>query len=244
MARVRFDSGPRTGEAVELNGSKTVFGRNNSCDCVLPHPTVSRHHFFIESVQSKHLLVDDKSGNGTYVNGKPVSWIELSSGDQIRAGPFLLVFESESSSPTSTQAEIDLPTSVAASRYSTEYPREYLVGIDHFNEGRYYDAHEVWEEIWLRSSGVAKLFYQTLIQAAVGLLHYERGNARGAKGMFNNVCERLRQLPSDYMSLDLVEFEKQFRSFFQNAIECDWEGCPQTGLPAPVLKLQPSDRAL
>src|SRR5204862_3147329 len=93
--------------------------------------------------------------------------------------------------------------------FSGAYPREYLQGIEDFNAGRYFDAHEIWEEIWLRSSGDTKLFYQMLIQAAVGLHHYERGNARGARGMNTNVTDKLGRLPSAYMSLDLVEFARQ-----------------------------------
>ncbi|HEY6329060.1 MAG TPA: DUF309 domain-containing protein, partial [Blastocatellia bacterium] len=59
---------------------------------------------------------------------------------------------------------------------ATSYPRQYSDGIIHFNSRRYYEAHEVWEEVWLESTGTEKLFYQMLIQSAVGLHHYERGN--------------------------------------------------------------------
>src|SRR5262249_21985102 len=95
MARVRIDSGPRTGESVLLDRPKVVFGRHKSCDFVLGHPTVSRRHFFIELQGAKFLLVDEGSGNGTFLNDEPVSWIELNNGDRIRAGPFVLVFDSE-----------------------------------------------------------------------------------------------------------------------------------------------------
>src|SRR5262249_23418987 len=75
------------------------------------------------------------------------------------------------------------------------YPREYLEGITHFNAGRYYEAHEVWEAIWLRASGEEKRFYQMLIQAAVGLHHYDRGNLRGARSLYERTCDKLQQLP-------------------------------------------------
>src|SRR3954466_4876322 len=75
------------------------------------------------------------------------------------------------------------------------YPREYLEGIAHFNAGRYYDAHEIWEEIWLRSTDEAKLFYHMLIQAAVALYHHERGNAHGVRALYKRVCEKLQKLP-------------------------------------------------
>ena len=46
----------------------------------------------------------------------------------------------------------------------------YQRGIRHFNEREFYDAHEVWEDVWRESSGLGKKFLQGLIQAAVALL--------------------------------------------------------------------------
>src|SRR3954462_2819132 len=89
------------------------------------------------------------------------------------------------------------------------YPREYLEGIAHFNAGRYYDAHEIWEEIWLRSTDEAKLFYHMLIPTAVALDHHERGNAHGARALYERVCEKLQKLPPVFMSLDVSELACQ-----------------------------------
>ncbi|HXG93066.1 MAG TPA: DUF309 domain-containing protein [Blastocatellia bacterium] len=245
MAQLIFDSGPRTGEAVALDNDKTVFGRHISCDCVLLHPTVSREHFCIERNGAKYLLVDRESGNGTFVNGERVSWIELKVGDRVQAGPFSFVFKS---SDDAGQPSIDEQLSRDDDKpqwfdehHKRIYPREYLEGIEHFNARRYYDAHEVWEEIWLRSSDETKLFYQMLIQAAVGLHHYERGNARGGRGMYNNVMEKLQRLPSFFMSLDLADFARQFKRFFTELIENENESAPPEDKPRPIIRLLSND---
>lgn len=117
------------------------------------------------------------------------------------------------------------------------YPRQYIEGIEHFNARRYFEAHEIWEEIWLRSSGDTKLFYQMLIQAAVGLHHYERGNTRGGRGMYKRVVEKLQLLPSFYMSLDLADFSVQFRNFFADLIENNIETAPLADKPRPRICL-------
>jgi predicted metal-dependent hydrolase len=122
-------------------------------------------------------------------------------------------------------------------RGERNYPREYLEGIEHFNARRYFEAHEIWEEIWLRSEGDARLFYQMLIQAAVGLHHYERGNARGGRGMHKRVVEKLQLLPSFYMSLDLSDFSAQFRNFFLDLIENNNEAAPSSDKPRPLIRL-------
>jgi pSer/pThr/pTyr-binding forkhead associated (FHA) protein len=223
MAILRFNSGPRTGEAISLDKNKVTFGRSSSSDCVLAHATVSREHFYVERNNGKLFLVDQGSENGTFVNSERVSWIELKQGDVVGAGPFSFVFELEQSNgPRNEVGSADPPQ---AGRWQLDastgriYPLQYMEGIEHFNAGRYFDAHEVWEEIWLRSSGDTKTFYQLLIQAAVGLHHYERGNARGAKAMHANVTDKLSRLPARFMSLDLVAFSRQFNRYLAELIE-------------------------
>jgi hypothetical protein len=121
-----------------------------------------------------------------------------------------------------------------AADFKGDYPREYLMGIEHFNDGRYFEAHEIWEEIWLRSSDEAKTFYQMLIQAAVGLLHFERGNYAGACGMYGNVIEKLAALPGVFMSLDVVDFERRFRDFFEPLKEAGWQTLPDNRVVARI----------
>ena len=246
MAFLRFDSGPRTGERVPLDKNKVTFGRAKTADCIISHPTVSREHFVVELNNGKVFLVDRGSENGTHANGERVSWVELTDGDKIQAGPFTLVFEESDSQhpiqdagsdPEKISEEIleDEPSSEITQ--SGLYPSPYLKGIEHFNKGRYFDAHEVWEEIWLRSTGDTRLFYQMLIQAAVSLHHYERGNPRGAQGMYANVVDKLAKLPAALMSLDLIDFSNQFKTFFVDLIDRDIDSMFPSDRPRPQIRL-------
>ena len=45
------------------------------------------------------------------------------------------------------------------------FGERYQVGIRHFNAREFYDAHEVWEDVWRESHGMEKRFLQGLIQA-------------------------------------------------------------------------------
>lgn len=242
----------RVGERVLLDKNKTIFGRHKSCDCRLPGKTVSREHFAIERNNGKFFLVDLESINGTFANGERVSWVELKDGDTIKAGPYALLFEeaAESGPPDDSTSE-DQASSTSKTRDEKQhsfkveherlYPRQYLEGIEHFNTRRYFDAHEVWEEIWLHASDQTKLFYQMLIQAAVGLHHYERGNMRGASGMFQNVVAKLQRLPAIYMSIDLIEFARQFKGFLAELVENESEAADSAGKERPVIDLMDAD---
>jgi hypothetical protein len=250
MAYFRFDSGPRAGQRIALDKPKITFGRQSTCDCVLKHPTVSRQHFFIERAGNKFLVVDSSSGNGTFANGERITWAELKDGDKVKAGPFSFTVElsadkgpggandRESAGGGNRQPESFSSNDDSFNRgHERDYPREYLQGIVHFNAGRYFEAHEEWEEVWLRSSGDMKLFYQMLIQAAVGLHHFENGNARGVGGMYRAVMEKAPRLPSIFMSLDVADFTRQFGAYVGSLIDSEPQGPPAQKRERPIIRL-------
>ena len=246
MAFLRFTTGPRAGESVELEKAKTSFGRRRSSDCVLDHKAVSRDHFHIERIGAKYFLVDNDSGNGTFVNGDRVTWVELKDGDVVQVGSFGMMADlsgltlSRDDAPENADL-LEEGVEAFTREHEEAYPRQFIEGIRYFNQRNYYDAHEVWEEIWLHASGDEKVFYQMLIQSAVGLHHYERGNARGARGMYNAAAEKLRQLPREFMSLDLDRFSRDLTDSLKAACEDDADSITiqQQQAPRPHIKLLP-----
>ena len=107
-------------------------------------------------------------------------------------------------------------------------PEFYEQGIDLFNQGRFFECHEAWEEIWKRSDGEAKLFYQGLIQAAVAILHAERGNFEGARSIYQKASAKLDSVPHEHMGLAVGELRVELKRFIE--IACRADGGP---LPAP-----------
>ena len=74
----------------------------------------------------------------------------------------------------------------------TGYQRRRLQeGIALFNRGRFFDCHEVLEEVWLEFSGERKRFLQGLIQVAVALHHLRNGNRVGAERLLDAAVEKL-----------------------------------------------------
>ncbi len=92
-------------------------------------------------------------------------------------------------------------------------------GLALFNRGDFFACHEVWEELWRRSSGAEKHFYQGLIQAAVAILHAERGNRRGAASTWRKACAKLDGLPAVHHGIALGEFREALEQFFSHALE-------------------------
>ena len=75
-------------------------------------------------------------------------------------------------------------------------------GIDFFNAGRYFEAHEAWEDLWRPTRGPLRLFYQGLVQAAVGLHHLGRGNLNGAQAQLGKSLSKLEQYPERFCQID------------------------------------------
>jgi uncharacterized protein len=107
-----------------------------------------------------------------------------------------------------------------------EHPNYYEEGIDLFNEGRFFECHEAWEEIWKRSEGEVKLFYQGLIQAAVAILHAQRGNLEGARSLYEKASAKLDSIPHEHMGLAVGELRLELRRFIEVACRADDRALP------------------
>jgi predicted metal-dependent hydrolase len=107
-----------------------------------------------------------------------------------------------------------------------EDPNYYEEGIDLFNEGRFFECHEAWEEIWKRSDGDLKLFYQGLIQAAVAILHAQRGNLEGARSLYDKASAKLAPIPHEHMGLAVGELRVELRQFVEVACRADGSVLP------------------
>jgi uncharacterized protein len=84
--------------------------------------------------------------------------------------------------------------------------RLYLQGIRLFNEHEFFEAHEVWEDVWNAAYGLKHDFYQGLIQCAVALEHYRRSNPRGVVGLHQSYNRKFRLIPGVFMGLDVASF--------------------------------------
>jgi hypothetical protein len=84
------------------------------------------------------------------------------------------------------------------------FGERYQLGIRHFNAREFYDAHEVWEDVWRESRGMEKQFLQGLIQAAVALHHHSTGNVVGACSLMERARRNLAECPAEFGGIRLA----------------------------------------
>lgn len=86
-------------------------------------------------------------------------------------------------------------------------------GVALFNTGRWFEAHEVWEEAWKRESGARRALLQGLIQVAAGCLKQAEGRAEGARTLFTRALDRLELLPTLCEGVDVGVLVSQVRQW-------------------------------
>ncbi|MDX2154216.1 MAG: DUF309 domain-containing protein [Bryobacteraceae bacterium] len=100
-------------------------------------------------------------------------------------------------------------------------------GVLLFNEGAYFEAHEVLEEVWTPERGVRRLFLQSLIHFAVGLYHYERGNSIGAELQLRKALRKLRPHLPAFEGVDTARLLEEGEGWLQTVLQ----GRPIEGRP-------------
>jgi pSer/pThr/pTyr-binding forkhead associated (FHA) protein len=82
--------GPERSLTITLAGGAVRIGRGLAADLRLDDSSVSRRHAILVPRASGARILDDRSSNGTYVNGRRVQQAELRSGDVIVVGRVVL----------------------------------------------------------------------------------------------------------------------------------------------------------
>jgi len=99
-----------------------------------------------------------------------------------------------------------------------DLPAQYLRGIELFNAGRFFESHEAFEEIWMKSEGAERELLHALIQSAAALHHLQRGNLKGASSVYGRARAKLAALPGNILRLDARDFGEQIERYFDSAL--------------------------
>jgi len=99
-------------------------------------------------------------------------------------------------------------------------------GIALYNHHRFFECHEVLEQLWLKTTDVSpacpdergagrKDFYKGLIQAAVAFYHWSKGNRPGALTLARSASRYLKRYTPVFCGIDVEGFLAQFSELFQ-----------------------------
>jgi predicted metal-dependent hydrolase len=108
----------------------------------------------------------------------------------------------------------------------------YRRGVELFNARNFYDAHEVWEDVWRETNGPEKKFLQGLIQVAVAFHHHSTGNVVGACSLLARARKNLAPYPENFLGIRVTPL-----------LECmgNWRSSLLAGEPGPPFPRLDSD---
>jgi uncharacterized protein len=98
---------------------------------------------------------------------------------------------------------------MVAARRPSHPPPQLAIGVRLFNQGLWFEAHEVLEEAWRAEPGEVRRLYQGLLQVGVGLLHARRGNLRGGLAVLDRGLANLEPFAPRRMGLDVARLLRE-----------------------------------
>jgi predicted metal-dependent hydrolase len=84
-----------------------------------------------------------------------------------------------------------------------------LRGIEEFNRGEFFEAHEHLEDAWREETGRIRYLYQGILQVGVGFYHQENGNWKGATSLLRSGIERLGEFEPETAGLDVARLVRE-----------------------------------
>ncbi len=84
-------------------------------------------------------------------------------------------------------------------------------GLEAFQQGRYFEAHELWEELWTPLEGPERRRLQGLIHFAVGLHHRERNNRVGAVRQLRKGLAKTADCPAGWRGVHVAKLRQEMQ---------------------------------
>jgi len=123
--------------------------------------------------------------------------------------PAIEILESKiGPSLTIRQLDIDMP--------KMEKGAALRLGIDLFNQERYWESHEALESVWLTAVGREKELLQGLILAAAALVHLQKGEDDVALSILSRASEKFRNGKGLFSGIDIDKLEKVINSMLSS----------------------------
>lgn len=81
---------------------------------------------------------------------------------------------------------------------------ELLAGVQQYNDGYFFEAHETLEDLWYVCPLPARTFLQGVIQLAAAFVHLSRREYPGTIRLLAASLSKLEQFPPTYLGVDVA----------------------------------------
>jgi hypothetical protein len=106
-------------------------------------------------------------------------------------------------------------------------------GMRCFHSGKFFEAHEHWEIVWLAAPEPEKTFLQGLIQVAASFHHFQRGNHLGTSSLLRSALRRLDKFPDSFAGIAVAPLRFAIRAWLDALANAPHSPLP----PVPTISL-------
>jgi uncharacterized protein len=111
------------------------------------------------------------------------------------------------------------------------------LGIEHFNAGRFFPAHEAWETAWKQVRGQPdEEFFKGLSQLGAGYTHYRRGNPHGAHTLMRRALSRIERYGPAHGGIDVAGLAAEVRDHAAGIEEAERAGGEMPSVEPPRIR--------
>ncbi|MCB0208324.1 MAG: DUF309 domain-containing protein [Anaerolineae bacterium] len=99
-------------------------------------------------------------------------------------------------------------------------------GIALFNQGDYYESHEVIEHAWNEEPGPIRIMFQGILQIGVACYHIQRKNWRGAMKLLDRAIPKIQHFGPACMGINLADLLTQSEAIREELLRLgpEWRG--------------------
>ena len=105
-------------------------------------------------------------------------------------------------------------------------------GLDEYDKGDYFEAHEAWEDLWSDYNFPDRKFVQGLIQLSVSFVHLGNGNLTGAKNLLIKCQQKFDDYNGIHREINLSDLKSSIEAVeivYSELNDCrdfDWDLVP------------------
>ena len=105
-------------------------------------------------------------------------------------------------------------------------------GLDEYDKGDYFEAHEAWEDLWSDYNFPDRKFVQGLIQLSVSFVHLGNGNLTGAKNLLKKCQQKFDDYNGIHRKINLSDLKSSIEAVeivYSELNDCrdfDWDLVP------------------
>jgi predicted metal-dependent hydrolase len=97
-------------------------------------------------------------------------------------------------------------------------PHFAIKGLEKFNRGKYFEAHDLLELAWMEDDTPGRDLYRAILQVSVAYYQILRGNYNGAAKMFLRVRKWLDPLPDSCRGINIMKLRQEVYEINQTLI--------------------------